>query len=119
MWHDPIAVRHADECVTAKNGTVAATALAHDKTAHGQRQNRIRPSVKSRRKPVNKVLDDVFAELDPVRRSSVAEIIRGKKCQVFVATPRAEDLPFAPDLNVRLDMRHGCWPDDRTMVVTP
>ena len=55
------AVRHADECVTAKNGTVAATALAHDKTAHGQRQNRIRPSVKSRRKPVNKVLDDVFA----------------------------------------------------------
>ena len=25
-----------------------------------------------------------------------------------------------PDLNVRLDMRHGCWPDDRTMVeVTP
>ena len=48
------------------------------------------------------LLDDVFAELDPVRRSSVAEIIRGKKCQVFVATPRAEDLPFAPDLNIRL-----------------
>lgn len=48
------------------------------------------------------LLDDVFAELDPVRRSSVAEIIRAKKCQVFVATPRAEDLPFAPDLNVRL-----------------
>jgi len=25
-----------------------------------------------------------------------------------------------PDLNVRLDMRHGCWPDDRTRVeVTP
>ena len=47
--------------LTAKNGTVAATALAHDKTAHGHRQNRIRPSVKSRRKPVNKVLDDVFA----------------------------------------------------------
>ena len=61
VWHDPIAVRHADECVTAKNGTVAVTALAHDKTAHGHRQNRIRPSVKSRRKPVNKVLDDVFA----------------------------------------------------------
>ena len=41
----------------------------------------------------------------PVRRSSVAEIIRGKKCQVFVATPRAEDLPFAPDLNVRVEKR--------------
>jgi hypothetical protein len=24
-----------------------------------------------------------------------------------------------PDLNVRLDMRHGCWPDDRTRVEQP
>lgn len=41
------------------------------------------------------LLDDIFAELDKERRFAVAELIRGKKCQVFVAIPRKEDLPFS------------------------
>jgi DNA replication and repair protein RecF len=43
------------------------------------------------------LLDDIFAELDSVRRSSLAALIRDKQCQVLVATPRAEDLPFHAD----------------------
>jgi DNA replication and repair protein RecF len=48
------------------------------------------------------LLDDIFAELDPARRGAVAEVIREKKCQVFVATPRAEDLPFSPDHEIHM-----------------
>ncbi|MFA6341865.1 MAG: DNA replication and repair protein RecF [Fibrobacteraceae bacterium] len=48
------------------------------------------------------LLDDVFAELDLVRRGAVADVIREKKCQVLVATPRAEDLPFTPDHEIRM-----------------
>ena len=47
------------------------------------------------------LLDDIFAELDAERRSALANLIRTKKCQVFAATPRAEDLPFSAD-----DMLH-------------
>lgn len=43
------------------------------------------------------LLDDILAELDTDRRTAVSEIIREKKCQVFVATPRSEDMPFTPD----------------------
>lgn len=43
------------------------------------------------------LLDDIFAELDKNRRAAVASVIREKKCQVLVATPRAEDLPFEAD----------------------
>lgn len=48
------------------------------------------------------LLDDIFAELDKTRRGAVADVIREKKCQVFVATPRAEDLPF--DANAKIEM---------------
>jgi len=48
------------------------------------------------------LLDDVFAELDPFRRMAVSELIRQKKCQVFVAAPRAEDLPFTADAEIRM-----------------
>lgn len=41
------------------------------------------------------LLDDIFAELDKDRRFAVAELIREKECQVFVAIPRKEDLPFS------------------------
>ncbi|MCF0224458.1 MAG: DNA replication/repair protein RecF [Fibrobacter sp.] len=40
------------------------------------------------------LLDDIFAELDNHRRGAVAELIREKACQVIIATPQAEDLPF-------------------------
>lgn len=43
------------------------------------------------------LLDDILAELDVDRRTAVSEIIREKRCQVFVATPRSEDMPFSPD----------------------
>lgn len=48
------------------------------------------------------LLDDIFAELDKNRRAAVAEVIREKKCQVFVATPRAEDLPFSSDAKIEM-----------------
>ncbi len=48
------------------------------------------------------LLDDIFAELDKNRRGAVAEIIREKKCQVFVATPRAEDLPFTANAKIEM-----------------
>jgi len=43
------------------------------------------------------LLDDIFAELDTGRRTALANLIRTKACQVLIATPRAEDLPFAGD----------------------
>ena len=49
------------------------------------------------------LLDDIFAELDKNRRGAVADVIRDKKCQVFVATPRAEDLPFTADETIELN----------------
>lgn len=42
------------------------------------------------------LLDDVFAELDEARRRRIGDLVRGKG-QVFIADPRAADLPFAPD----------------------
>lgn len=48
------------------------------------------------------LLDDILAELDTDRRAAVAEIIREKQCQVFVATPRSEDLPFVPDDKIEI-----------------
>lgn len=51
------------------------------------------------------LLDDIFAELDPQRRGAVAHVVRDKKCQTFVATPHAADLPFSGD--ALLDVRAG------------
>jgi DNA replication and repair protein RecF len=48
------------------------------------------------------VLDDVFAELDPGRRERFGALIAGRG-QVFIATPRREDLPFAVEAVVRLE----------------
>lgn len=49
------------------------------------------------------LLDDIFAELDPFRRTAVAELIREKQSQVLIATPRAEDLSFSPDKEIRIE----------------
>ncbi len=49
------------------------------------------------------LLDDIFAELDAYRRNALADLIRAKKCQVFVATPRAEDLPFSADAMLHVE----------------
>lgn len=46
------------------------------------------------------LLDDIFSELDTSRRGALAELIRDKNCQVLVATPRAEDLPFHADAHL-------------------
>lgn len=48
------------------------------------------------------LLDDVFAELDETRRRRIGERVR-EKGQVFIANPRAADLPFEPEktLHVR------------------
>ncbi|MCQ2106229.1 MAG: DNA replication and repair protein RecF [Fibrobacter sp.] len=43
------------------------------------------------------LLDDIFAELDVHRRDAVASLIREKGCQVVIATPQIEDLPFTAD----------------------
>ncbi len=50
------------------------------------------------------ILDDVFAELDPLRRERFGSLIAGRG-QVFIATPRREDLPFSVDQETTL--RHG------------
>jgi DNA replication and repair protein RecF len=50
------------------------------------------------------LLDDIFAELDGNRRDSVATLIREKGCQVIIATPQLEEMPFAPDAEIKL----GC-----------
>ena len=48
------------------------------------------------------LLDDIFAELDVNRRDAVASLIREKECQVIIATPQAEDLPFKADAMIEL-----------------
>jgi DNA replication and repair protein RecF len=48
------------------------------------------------------LLDDIFAELDTNRRDAVASLIREKGCQVVIATPQVEDLPFTADAVIRL-----------------
>ena len=48
------------------------------------------------------LLDDIFAELDTNRRDAVASLIREKGCQVIIATPQVEDLPFTADAVIRL-----------------
>jgi len=50
------------------------------------------------------LLDDVFAELDAGRRERFGALIAGRS-QVFIATPRREDLPFAVDQIFNLE--HG------------
>ena len=49
------------------------------------------------------LLDDIFAELDVNRRDAVASLIREKRCQVVIATPQAEDLPFKADVMIQLE----------------
>lgn len=48
------------------------------------------------------LLDDIFAELDVHRRDAVASLIREKACQVIIATPQIEDLPFTADAEIKL-----------------
>jgi len=50
------------------------------------------------------LLDDIFAELDVNRRDAVASLIREKQCQVVIATPQAEDLPFKADVVLELSI---------------
>jgi recombinational DNA repair ATPase RecF len=52
--------------------------------------------------PPIRQLDDVFAELDETRRRRIGDRVR-EKGQVFIANPRAADLPFEPEktLHVR------------------
>ncbi len=47
------------------------------------------------------LLDDVFAELDEARRRRIGDMIRGKG-QVFIANPRAADLPFEAEKTIQL-----------------
>lgn len=49
------------------------------------------------------LLDDIFAELDVNRRDAVASLIREKGCQVIIATPQVEDLPFTADKIIHLE----------------
>ena len=48
------------------------------------------------------LLDDIFAELDLNRRDAVASLIREKECQVVIATPQPEELPFDADAEMML-----------------
>lgn len=48
------------------------------------------------------LLDDIFAELDVNRRDAVASLIREKQCQVVIATPQKEDLPFEADAEIMI-----------------
>lgn len=50
------------------------------------------------------LLDDVFAELDVNRREAVASLIREKDCQVLIATPQAEELPFKADTRLSMNL---------------
>ena len=50
------------------------------------------------------LLDDIFAELDVNRRDAVVSLIREKECQVVIATPQAEDLPFKADAMIKLEV---------------
>jgi DNA replication and repair protein RecF len=47
------------------------------------------------------LLDDVFAELDETRRRRIGDRVRGKG-QVFIANPRAADLPFEPEKTLQI-----------------
>jgi DNA replication and repair protein RecF len=49
------------------------------------------------------LLDDIFAELDVDRRGAVASLIREKDCQVLIATPQVEELPFKADAEISLN----------------
>lgn len=51
------------------------------------------------------LLDDIFAELDVDRRDAVATLIREKSCQVIIATPQLEELPFKADAEIRVGSR--------------
>ena len=48
------------------------------------------------------LLDDIFAELDVNRRDAVASLVREKNCQVLIATPQVEELPFKADSEISL-----------------
>ena len=48
------------------------------------------------------LLDDIFAELDVNRRDAVAALVRDKDCQVLIATPQVEELPFTADKEIPL-----------------
>lgn len=48
------------------------------------------------------LLDDIFAELDVNRRDAVAALVREKDCQVLIATPQVEELPFKADREISL-----------------
>jgi len=48
------------------------------------------------------LLDDIFAELDVNRRDAVASLIREKNCQVLIATPQIEELPFKADAEIKI-----------------
>ena len=48
------------------------------------------------------LLDDIFAELDVNRRDAVASLIREKACQVIIATPQLEELPFTAEAEIGL-----------------
>lgn len=48
------------------------------------------------------LLDDIFAELDVKRRDAVAALIREKACQVIIATPQLEEMPFTAEASIEL-----------------
>ena len=48
------------------------------------------------------LLDDIFAELDVYRRDAVASPNREKACQVIIATPQLEELPFTAEAEIEL-----------------
>ena len=52
------------------------------------------------------LLDDVFAELDPARQAGLAERLREGSRQVFVTSPRRDELPEELDLPV-FEVREG------------
>ena len=52
------------------------------------------------------LLDDVFAELDPARQAGLAERLREGSRQVFVTSPRRDELPDELDLPV-FEVREG------------
>jgi len=75
---------------TASQGQSRTTALALGLVA-------LDTALHNNSEPPILLLDDIFAELDAERRQALAQLIRTKNCQVFAATPRAEDLPFHSD----------------------
>ena len=50
------------------------------------------------------LLDDIFAELDVNRRDAVASLVREKNCQVLIATPQVEELPFKADMTIEMSV---------------